>query len=77
MLRFPASRDVGILARLLNPLHEQVEERLGRRVESAIVTFPNLVALYGEGILDAIEYAGLKPLNTKHGEEEVCLMTCP
>lgn len=66
LLGFPASRDVGILSRL-NPLREQVEERLGRRDESAVVAFPNLVALYDEDIPDAIEYAGLTPLHTKHG----------
>lgn len=67
LLGFPASRDVGILSRLLDPLRKQVEERLGRRVESAVVTFPNLVALYDEDILDAMEYAGLTPLPTKNG----------
>jgi hypothetical protein len=59
ILGFPASRDVGILSRLLDPLREQVEERLGRKVRSAVVTSPNLVALYDEDILDAMEYAGV------------------
>jgi hypothetical protein len=67
LLGFPASHDVGILSRLLDPLREQVEERLGRKVSSAIVTFPNLVALYDEDIVDAMDYAGLTPLHTKFG----------
>jgi hypothetical protein len=61
LLGFPASRDVGILSRLLGPLREQVEERLGRKVSSAVVTSSNIVALYAEDITDAMEYTGLKP----------------
>jgi hypothetical protein len=57
----PASRDVGILSKLLSLLREQAEERLGRKVGSAVVTSPNLVALYAEDITDAMEYTGLKP----------------
>ena len=61
MLGLPASRDVGILSRLLGPLREKVEERLGRKVSSAVVTSSNIVALYAEDITDAMEYTGLKP----------------
>ena len=61
MLGFPASRDVGILSRILGPLRERVEERLGRKVSSAVVTSSNIVALYAEDITDAMEYTGLKP----------------
>lgn len=37
-----------------------VEERLGHKVDSAVVTSPDLVALYYEDINDAMEYVGLK-----------------
>ena len=65
MLGFPASHDVGILSRLLGPLREMVEEKLGHKVGSAVVTSPNLVALYYEDINDAMEYVGLKRLHLK------------
>jgi hypothetical protein len=63
LLGFPASSDVGILSRLLDPLREQVEKRLRRKISSAIVT--NLAALYDEDIVDATDYAGLTSLHTK------------
>lgn len=65
MLGFPASHDVGILSGLLGPLREMVEEKLGHKVGSAVVTSPNLAALYYEDINDAMEYVGLKRLHLK------------
>ena len=42
-----------------------VEEKLGHKVGSAVVTSPNLVALYYEDINDAMEYVGLERFHLK------------
>lgn len=56
----PASQDVGHLAGLIVHLREQVETHLGNPIESAVVTWPRILALYQEDILDAVEYVGLE-----------------
>ena len=55
----PASQDVGYLAKVLLGLRAQVEEYLGQPITSAVVTTPDLIALYQEDLQDAFEYAGL------------------
>lgn len=58
----PASQDVGFLAKMLSDLRTQVEEHIGRPVDSAGLTTLNLIALYHEDLQDAFEYIGLRYL---------------
>ena len=58
----PASKDVGVLAKMVSSLRDQVEEQTGRDIKAASVAIPHLPALYHEDLLDAFEYAGLEYL---------------
>ena len=62
-LGLSASQDVGFLANMLSELRSRVEERIGKSFDSAIVTIPNLLALYPEDLKDAFEYVELRYLN--------------
>lgn len=55
----PASKDVGIIGKMLSDIRSKVERQLGGQIDSAAVIIINLAALYKEDILDAFEYVGL------------------
>ncbi|KAL9038907.1 MAG: hypothetical protein Q9214_005094, partial [Letrouitia sp. 1 TL-2023] len=62
-LGFPPSHNVAIIADLLKQLHNEIlgYDNLGTRFDAALVTSPNLIALYQEDLIDAIEYFGIMP----------------
>jgi len=45
-------------------LRKVTEETLGEKIDVAIVTRPDLAALYDEDMVDALEYAGIRYLET-------------
>jgi hypothetical protein len=58
-LGLPASRDVGILSRVIQALRDQASSFVGEPVSAASISMPHLAALYGEDICDAYEYISL------------------
>lgn len=65
LIGFPASPDVGALGNVLKQLRSKTEEELGHAISTVVTASPRLKALYEEDIVDAIEYAGLKPLTNR------------
>lgn len=61
-LGLPASSDVGKLGNMIRQLRKATEEKLGEKIKTAVVTRPELPALYHEDMVDALEYAGLEYL---------------
>ncbi len=55
---FPASRDVGIIGKLLRDLRIKAESRLSIKTSYAAISIPHIVALYMDDVEDASEYAG-------------------
>ncbi|KAI5456711.1 hypothetical protein BGZ63DRAFT_396038 [Mariannaea sp. PMI_226] len=63
-LWLPASPDVGILAEMLRPLLKLYSN--GERVRSAVISYPPIVALYHEDIVDAAAYLNVRFQNGAH-----------
>lgn len=59
----PASEDVGVISAMISNLVVAVELRLGHNITAALVTTPNLVALYQEDMVDAFEHSALQSLD--------------
>lgn len=64
-LGFPASKDVGLLSKLIQQLRRKTEMKLGQRICSVVVSSSFSIALYEEDISDALKYAGLEPLTDR------------
>lgn len=56
----PASSDVAALSNMTMHLRTAVETHLGHSITHALVSTPNLIALYDEDIQDTFDYLGLK-----------------
>jgi hypothetical protein len=67
-LGLPASSDVGILAELLEHVVEAVSPLMGDQ-KAAVISFPDLPALYQEDILDAAGFVGLLALQVEKWEK--------
>ena len=57
---YPASRDAGILGEYVKKLRQEAEDFTKEPLTVTAASFPNLVALYEEDVVDAFEWAGLK-----------------
>jgi hypothetical protein len=60
-LGWPASTDVANLASMMDQLRSAAQNAIGKepKFDSAVVTSPDLVALYDEDLFDAAEYLGM------------------
>jgi len=65
-LGLPASHDVGALGKLVKALRDMVESRLDIRVETAVLSFPHLVALYQDDSEDIYDYVGIRQMMLWH-----------
>ena len=61
-LGYPASTEAGIFSHFIDHLRKETEKYLGMNIDSAVVTYPTLVALYREEIYDGLENSDLRTL---------------
>ncbi|KAL8731550.1 MAG: hypothetical protein Q9181_004271 [Wetmoreana brouardii] len=67
-LGLSASPEVGHISDMLRSLRNEVEDFLDMPICTAVVTTPQLVALYREDVTDAFEYIGLQYVETDYWE---------
>jgi len=65
-LGLPASHDVGVLGKVVKALRDRVESRLDIRVETAVLSFPHLVALYQDDSEDIYDYVDIRQMLLSH-----------
>ena len=56
---YPASSDIGLIARMLMELRDSTESVLGQPVVAAVTSYPFLTGLCEQDIHDALQYAGI------------------